>query len=142
MVKLKRCTGLEETSKCVKEVLLRIEKINSQYTSGQKDYLTARIKKIIEENYDQHYLGLCYISEQVNVSSSYVSKVFKEEYGMGVVEYMNRLRIDSAKKIMATEDLTIKEIAEKVGFTSDIHFIRIFKKYENTTPGVYRRQKK
>nr|WP_296265728.1 AraC family transcriptional regulator [uncultured Merdimonas sp.] len=142
LVKLKRCTGLEETSKCVKEVLLRIEKINSQYTSGQKDYLTARIKKIIEENYDQHYLGLCYISEQVNVSSSYVSKVFKEEYGMGVVEYMNRLRIDSAKKIMATEDLTIKEIAEKVGFTSDIHFIRIFKKYENTTPGVYRRQKK
>ena len=61
---------------------------------------------------------------------------------MGVVEYMNRLRIDSAKKIMGTEDFTVKEIAEKVGFTSDIHFIRIFKKYENTTPGVYQKKKK
>ena len=59
---------------------------------------------------------------------------------MGMVEYMNWLRIDHAKKIMKTQDLTVKEIAEKVGFTSDIHFIRIFKKYENTTPGVYQKQ--
>ena len=46
---------------------------------------------------------------------------------MGVVEYMNRLRIDEAKEIMKRDGLTVKEIAEKVGFTSDIHFIRIFK---------------
>ena len=74
------------------------------------------------------------------MSTTYVSKVFKEEYGIGVVEYMNRLRIDGAKKLLETQDLTIREIAERVGFTSDIHFIRIFKKYENTTPGVYQKQ--
>ena len=142
LMRLKKCTGVEETRECIKEILLQLERVNNQYTLGQKDHLAAKIKKIIEENYNQHYLGLCYISEQVNVSNSYVSKVFKDEYGMGVVEYMNRLRIDSAKKIMGTEDLTVKEIAEKVGFTSDIHFIRIFKKYENTTPGVYQKKKK
>ena len=81
-------------------------------------------------------------SEQVGVSTSYVSKVFKEEYGIGVVEYMNELRIEAAKKLMEKEGITIKEVAEQVGFTSDIHFIRIFKKYENITPGVYKRQNK
>ena len=55
---------------------------------------------------------------------------------------MNELRIKAAKKLMEKEGITIKEVAEQVGFTSDIHFIRIFKKYENITPGVYKRQNK
>ncbi len=55
---------------------------------------------------------------------------------------MNELRIEAAKKLMEKEGITIKEVAEQVGFTSDIHFIRIFKEYENITPGVYKRQNK
>lgn len=137
---MKSCTGIQEVSKCLQDILCSLEKTNNQFTSNQKDRLAYKIRRIIEENYNQHYLGLCYISEQVNVSTSYVSKVFKEEYGTGVVEYMNWLRIDHAKKIMKEQELTVKEIAEKVGFTSDIHFIRIFKKYEDITPGVYQKQ--
>ena len=80
----------------------------------QKERLSYKIKKIIEENYNQHFLGLCYISEQVGVSTSYVSKVFKEEYGIGVVEYMNELRIEAAKKLMEKEGITIKEVAGRL----------------------------
>lgn len=138
----KRCTDTKKIPEILSDILNQLEQVNNQYSLNHKDKLSYRIKKIIEDNYNKNYLGLCYISEQVNVSTSYVSKVFKEEYGMGVVEYMNRLRIDEAKEIMKRDGLTVKEIAEKVGFTSDIHFIRIFKKYENTTPGVYQRQNK
>ena len=137
---LKGCDSVKELSACLKEILSEFEDLGSQYTMRQKERLSYKIKKIIEENYNQHFLGLCYISEQVGVSTSYVSKVFKEEYGIGVVEYMNELRIEAAKKLMEKEGITIKEVAEQVGFTSDIHFIRIFKKYENITPGVYKRQ--
>ena len=139
---LKGCDSVKELSACLKEILSEFEDLGSQYTMRQKERLSYKIKKIIEENYNQHFLGLCYISEQVGVSTSYVSKVFKEEYGIGVVEYMNELRIKAAKKLMEKEGITIKEVAEQVGFTSDIHFIRIFKKYENITPGVYKRQNK
>ena len=139
---LKGCDSVKELSACLKEILSEFEDLGSQYTMRQKERLSYKIKKIIEENYNQHFLGLCYISDQVGVSTSYVSKVFKEEYGIGVVEYMNELRIKAAKKLMEKEGITIKEVAEQVGFTSDIHFIRIFKKYENITPGVYKRQNK
>ena len=139
---LKGCDSVKELSACLKEILSEFEDLGSQYTMRQKERLSYKIKKIIEENYNQHFLGLCYISEQVGVSTSYVSKVFKEEYGIGVVEYMNELRIEAAKKLMEKEGITIKEVAEQVGFTSHIHFIRIFKKYENITPGVYKRQNK
>lgn len=137
---LKTCGSGAKLQEELSKILSELETQSSQYTLRQKDRLAPKIKAIIESAYDQHYLGLYYISEQVNVSTSYVSKVFKEEYGIGIVEYMNRLRIEKAKKIMQNEALTVKEIAEKVGFTSDIHFIRIFKKFENTTPGVYRKQ--
>ncbi len=137
---IKECTDTQELPACLEGALARLEQLGSQYATRQKDKLAQKIKKIIETNYDHSYLGLYYISDQVKVSTTYVSKVFKEEYGIGVVEYMNRLRIDGAKKLLETQDLTIREIAERVGFTSDIHFIRIFKKYENTTPGVYQKQ--
>lgn len=137
---LKSCDNIEEIEKCLSDILKYLEELSLRYTLKQKDRLADRIKKIIEENYNQNYLGLYYISEQVGVGTSYVSKVFKEEYGIGVVEYMNRLRIINAKKLMETNEMTVKEIAEKVGFTSDIHFIRIFKKYENVTPGVYKKK--
>lgn len=137
---IKGCTDPAGLPQCLAGTLHCLEQLGSQYALRQKDKLAQKIKRIIEENYSQPYLGLYYISDQVKVSTTYVSKVFKEEYGVGVVEYMNRLRIDGAKKLLEKQDLTIKEIAERVGFTSDIHFIRIFKKYEHTTPGVYQKQ--
>ncbi len=137
---IKNCTDTPELPQCLREMLCQLEQHNNQYASKQKDKLACKIKKIIETNYNQPYLGLYYISDQVKVSTTYVSKVFKKEYGLGIVEYMNRLRIDGAKKLMESQNLTIKEIAEKIGFTSDIHFIRIFKKYEHTTPGVYQKK--
>ena len=139
---VKSATGTDSLPDRLKDILLEMELHSSQHTQNQPARLAPRIKKIIEDNYDQPYLGLYYIADQVKVSTSYVSKVFKSEYGIGVVEYVNRLRIDGAKRLLETKELTIREIAEQVGFTSDIHFIRIFKKYEHTTPGVYQRQRK
>lgn len=137
---LKNHSDTEHILSLISEMIQKLESLNKQYMLSQQDSLATKIKKIVEENYTQHYLGLAYIAEQVKVSTSYVSKVFKDEYGTGIVEYINYLRIKQAKKIMESEALTVKEIAEKVGFTSDIHFIRTFKKYENMTPGVYQRQ--
>ena len=83
---LKGCDSVKELSACLKEILSEFEDLGSQYTMRQKERLSYKIKKIIEENYNQHFLGLCYISEQVGVSTSYVSKVFKEEYGLTPTE--------------------------------------------------------
>lgn len=138
--RVKNSMNTHEMPELLADVLNHLEQVNQQYSMKQKDKLAVKIRMIIEENFTQPYLGLNYISEQVNVSTSYVSKVFKDEYGIGVVEYMNRMRIDKAKQIMEKERFTVKEIAEMVGFTSDIHFIRSFKKYENITPGVWKKQ--
>ena len=81
------------------------------------------------------YLSLIHIfylvSEQLNVSNSYLSTTFKATYGVSIIQYINRLRVDQAKSLILNTDMNIKDIAQTVGFSSDINFIRVFKKLEN-----------
>jgi AraC-like DNA-binding protein len=83
-------------------------------------------------------LGLSSIADDLGVSNSYISRVFKKIYHIGVVEYINKTRIDHAKELIVKGDMSMKAIAIKVGFSSDVSFIRVFKKYERITPGKYK----
>ncbi len=103
----------------------------------EKAFSIPRIKSFIEQNYSDPTLSLNSIANELGLSTSYVSRLFKKEFQMGIVEYINRFRIDEAKKMLQTNSLNIKGVAIKVGFSSDISFIRVFKKYENTTPGKF-----
>lgn len=96
----------------------------------------------IDEKFDDPLLGLYAISEHVGVSESYLSGLFKQTYGLGITSYINHKRVGKAKALITTTDLSIKEIAEIVGFSSDINFIRVFKRLENSTPGSLRKKKK
>ena len=62
-----------------------------------------------------------------------------EAYHITVVHYITQLRIAAAKHLILTTDMDIKAVAAASGFSSDISFIRGFKKYEATTPGTFRK---
>jgi len=96
--------------------------------------LTDRAKRMIDEHYADPNLSLDMIARQLNTNHTHLSKAFKRHNGHGISEYMNRVRIEAAKKLLDDPSLTLKEIARRVGYTSDINFIRVFKKYENVTP--------
>lgn len=96
-------------------------------------------KDIIDSEYTDYFLGLYKLSEKLSVSNSYLSTTFKETFGFGVVQYINQLRIELAKQMILSTDKNIKDIALEVGFSSDISFIRVFKRYESKTPGMLRK---
>lgn len=56
-------------------------------------------------------MGLYLVSEQLNVSNSYLSTAFKNAYGVSLVQYLNRLRVEHAKKLILEPPMSIKEIA-------------------------------
>jgi AraC-like DNA-binding protein len=103
-----------------------------------KEPIAERAKDIIDKCYKDPLLGLYSIADELGVSNSYTSKMFKSKYGIGILEYLNKVRIDNAKKLIADGN-SIKSVALEVGFSSDISFIRVFKKYEQTTPGKYKK---
>ena len=110
---------------------------SEQQAKADTDY-AGRIRCLIDEVYFNPLLDVRMIAEQVGLSQSYVCKVFKKKYGMGISQYINQVRIEHAKELIRSGDQNLKVIALQVGFSGDVQFIRVFKKYELMTPGKYR----
>lgn len=98
------------------------------------------IAKTLEfaQNHYTSDLTLQMVADHFKVSSAYISQVFKENFKETFTQYVMRLRIEQAKKLLDQTNLTITQLAVEVGYSNAQHLIRTFKKLENTTPGEYR----
>ncbi len=135
-------TDVELTPESVKEYMERfciaaIHLLFSKYQKQQHKYL-IKAKRFIEEHYTDPDLSLNLLAEECGTTTSYLSKLFKESFGINFVEYLNRHRIDQAKELLDVGMDTIGEIASATGFNSQQNFIRVFKKHMGKTPGQYR----
>lgn len=91
----------------------------------------------INENYEKD-ISLNEISEYFNMSTSYLSTMFKYYTGQNFKDYLNLCRVNASKELMQKNgSLKINEIASKVGCNGSVTFIRMFRKYEGMSPGQY-----
>lgn len=91
----------------------------------------------IQEHYTEN-IYLETLAEKFNTSASYLSRLIKKETSFTFSEYLNTLRINEAKKLLATTQKPIKTIYELVGYNNRNTFIRLFKSIAGTTPSEYR----
>ena len=108
------------------------------WDSSTQETVSERIQQITQQNFKDPMFGVSYVADQLGVSSAYVSKVFKKATGGTLLDHVQGLRIAFAKELMRTTDDTLSSIALQSGFTNDVSFIRVFKKFEGVTPGKYR----
>lgn len=108
------------------------------FTENEGHYKTdvANTLKYMEENY-MHRLTLASISANVNLSSSYLCRVFKSEVGTSITSYLNNLRIRKAATLIKENDLSMKEISVMVGIDDQLYFSRLFKKCMGVSPSEY-----
>ncbi|CAG7614438.1 helix-turn-helix domain-containing protein [Paenibacillus allorhizosphaerae] len=135
---LSACSTVDEMKVKIREWFLALcHYLNVSRTRNSRQ-LSERIAQYIEQHYGDEMLSLTIIAEQFELTPQYLSALFKKQMGLNLTDYVTRVRIDEAKKLMKDKKLTFMQIANKVGYASDIGFIRVFKKYEGTTPGKYR----
>ncbi len=94
---------------------------------------------------EQNYASIGYvkeIAEHVNLSLDYFSRVFKNEVGIPISSYLMHFRLDKASVMLKSSDLSIKEIAIKVGIENVSYFSRSFKKKFQVQPIMFRVQAK
>ncbi len=94
---------------------------------------------IIQERYSES-LTLKNVSNQVYLSPSYFSRMFKDETGKSFVEYLAFVRMQKAKTTLRLSSLPIEVIANNTGFTTAGYFATTFKKHVGVTPSEYRDQ--
>lgn len=93
----------------------------------------------IHEHYDTD-LSLQLVADRFELSPSQLSRFFKEETGVHFGDYLIGYRMEKAKEFLVHTDMPIKEISEKLCYTSVQNFTRIFKQTVHVPPGQYRRQ--
>ena len=135
-----KSSGSREDFLIQADALLKVLEKAAASQNDSKDSIAAQAKQYIDEHFTDPMLGLYLVSDQLGTSNSYLSATFKKVYGVNVVQYINQLRIEQAKVLILNTRRNIKEIAQEVGFSSDINFIRVFKKMENQTPTMLRKQ--
>lgn len=115
-----------------------IEQMNSHQVSRQRK-LVQQILFYIHEHYDTD-LSLQHIADEFEISPSQLSRVFKEETSVNFGDYLIQYRMEKAKEMLIHTNMPIKDISEKLCYTSVQNFNRIFKHVVHMPPGQYRKQ--
>ena len=106
---------------------------------SNSEILINRAVRYIKENcYDENF-SIEMVANYLNVSKSYLAKVFKNELGESVWNYVIRIRISKAKELLVQTEATNYEIAKNIGYVSEYHFSRAFSKVVGVSPSVYKK---
>jgi transcriptional regulator GlxA family with amidase domain len=80
------------------------------------------------------------IARAIHVSPSHLAHRFRSETGMTVKEYVTRVRVEMARRMLLETDAKLESIADAVGFCDAPHLSRVFVQYTRQRPGEYRRR--
>jgi AraC-like DNA-binding protein len=123
------------------EILIFINEFyenNAAVPTVQQDSTYSKVKSIIsfiDENISEN-ITLDYLSTKFYISKYYLERIFKQATGCSVNEYIINKRILNSKKFLR-DNMPVSQVAEIIGFNSDSHFIRTFKKLVGITPKQY-----
>lgn len=93
----------------------------------------------INNNYNDINLSISTLADKFNINPIYLSKAFKNQVGEGLLDYINTVRINTSKALLAENyEITLEQVALKSGYSNVRTFIRYFKKFEGITPGKFK----
>lgn len=133
------CESLRELNSVADGVF---DKLDIYITSMRSRSPSDKISEIINylaNNYSDSNLSVGSIANLFGMNPSYLSRTFKKRTGAGLADYLTKLRVQEAKRLMRDSKVTVKDAADAVGFNNVTTMNRAFKKLEGTTAGKVRR---
>ncbi|MCW3778375.1 helix-turn-helix transcriptional regulator [Levilactobacillus namurensis] len=95
------------------------------------------IKSWIQANLSDH-LKATDVAESFALNPHYLVRIFKQQTGQTVIQYINQRKLDQAKELLLRTNLPIKQIASMAFFTDEKRFMKTFKQHTNLTPSEFR----
>ncbi|WP_248928086.1 helix-turn-helix domain-containing protein [Paenibacillus hamazuiensis] len=144
--RLMACETVRDMQQQLGELLIKV----CEYTSAKRQKhiqqsrqralseLVQEVSAFIEEHYNDVNLNISMIGDHFDMKATYLSKLFKDHTGEGLLDYINKARIRKAKQMIADHKKSVTDVAGLVGYNDVNAFIRTFKKYEGITPGKYK----
>lgn len=118
--------------------LIKVVVKDREKESIRKKSLVEQVIELIENNYFDQDFNVSKINEIVN--SSNLSYIFKKETGQSILSYLIDYRLNKARELFNSKDLTIREILFMVGYSDESHFSKSFKNKYQLSPSIYRKK--
>jgi YesN/AraC family two-component response regulator len=131
------CKTLDELNKWLSNVLIRFTSTVFDVRTVKHSDIIMKIIEYVRRNYMKK-ITLNEISNHVNFSVSYISRIFKDEMGSNMMQFINKVRVDNAKLLLLNNDIPLIEVAYLCGFEDQTYFNKVFKKVTNISPGKFR----
>lgn len=96
-----------------------------------------KIQEWIRIHYTQD-ISLANVAHEFNYSKEYLARYFKHKMGMSMQQYIYNLKLSKAKELLCESDKSVKEISKFLGFNDEKYFMKLFKRFEDTTPKQFR----
>ena len=132
----------EEFGICIDnlKILLYEKRVSEEGKAGVKnERVITGITRYMQEHLAEE-VSLSVLSEEFHLNPQYISQLFKNEIGVGFLSYLTNIRMEKAKKLLVSTQLSMAEIADRIGYGDYRVFTKIFKKTEGITPSQYRRE--
>jgi len=132
----------------IEELTLWLSRIMERFTDHVFNLTNIKHKDVIFKSIDyirKNYMRkitLYEVAACVYLSPSYFSKIFKQEIEMSFNTYLNHIRIEMSKKLLADPSIAIVDVANIVGFEDQSYFSKVFKKMTGQSPKKFREQGK
>ncbi|MEK0312406.1 helix-turn-helix domain-containing protein [Cohnella sp. 56] len=106
-------------------------------------YKQSRRSEILRaQQYVSHNIGskitLEEVADMLHINSSYFSRLFKRETGYNFIQYVTTAKMERAKELLARSNMSVEEVAARLGYENKSYFAKLFKKHIGGTPGEYR----
>ncbi len=124
-------------SKAVDAYLEQLEALEAAHQKPQNPNITLMLN-YIESHYPEN-VTVEAIAEAACLSPGYAGRIFKDQLGLSMMDYVLKVRIEKSKKLLENPHYQIQAIAEKVGYEDAGYFTKVFRKFEGITPTQYRK---
>lgn len=128
----------------IDEVKLLAKEVIYTYTEKVQEVKNERYSKTITSCQDFIYKHIYDeishddLAKYIELSPKYLSVLFKKEVGISVTDYIQKMKIEEAKKLLAYSKISISEIYSLLNFNDQSYFTKVFKKIVGITPKLYR----
>ena len=129
----------EEFVTCIDNLKIALfQRQSSKQETQQEERPIHGITRYLQERLTEE-ISLSVLAEEFHLNPQYISQLFKTEIGVGFLAYLTNIRMERAKKLLLTTNLSIAEVSEQSGYADYRVFTKVFKKSEGITPSQYRR---
>lgn len=138
---LENIRNIETLNSYFSDKMKKITLILKERRNRNHDMIITRISDYLKESFKDPQLSAQSAADNFNMSSAYICRVFRKAYKCSIMDYVNKLRIAEAEKIIATGQCRIKDIPAQIGITNTQYFFKLFKDISGCTPKQFQKER-